>query len=203
MEIQALKRELRDLQKAVVLHHSPSPAPAEGNELSARLEVAHMVRILSQAKEEIAAIKHPLASDDRIQLATGHLDEIIMATEDSTESILAAAERIESQMREMGNLHPDDVAVATIGEKVADDVIKIFEACNFQDITGQRVTKVVHTMRFIEERIRALIGIWGREAFTNLPLPTETDDAEDQQLMNGPQLSGEAISQSEVDALFD
>ena len=76
------------------------------------------------------------------------------------------------------------------------------ESCNFQDLTGQRTTKVITTLRHIEERIVAMIGIWGIEAFEELPVPQSENDG-DEALLNGPAKAGEGISQADIDALFD
>ena len=91
-----------------------------------------------------------------------------------------------------------------------DQITAILEACNFQDITGQRITKVVKTVRFIEDRILAMIAIWGAQAFEDLPVRGDEDaeedgDAEpgDDALLQGPQLGNEGITQAEIDALFD
>ena len=68
-----------------------------------------------------------------------------------------------------------------------DAVVSIFEACNFQDITGQRIGKVVRTLDFIEERVVAMIQTWGPEAFAHLPHSFEVPVAEEAKLLNGPQ----------------
>ena len=46
-------------------------------------------------------------------------------------------------------------------EEIQERVISIFEACNFQDLTGQRISKVMGTMKFIEQHINAMMEIWG------------------------------------------
>ena len=52
-------------------------------------------------------------------------------------------------------------------------MIKIFEACNFQDLTGQRITKVVGTLKFIETHIVRMMEIWGGlEAFKDIEAET-------------------------------
>ncbi len=184
-------------------------APAGGAEaaaeeaMAARVEIAAMVRMISQAKNEIAAIRHPEAEDDRMAAATSQLDAIVLATETSTEDILSASEQIELLVRQMSGQHPEDEESVAMAEQVAGEIIKIFEACNFQDITGQRITKVVRTIRFIEEKILAMINIWGVEAFTDLPVAQDPDAEGDKALMNGPQLAGQAISQDDINALFD
>ena len=46
-------------------------------------------------------------------------------------------------------------------ESINDACMRIFEACSFQDITGQRITKVVSTLTYIEERLHGLQDAWG------------------------------------------
>ena len=182
---------------------APAAAAAVENDADVRIEIAQMVRSVARAKNEIAAIKHPMADDDRVKTASNELDAIVAATESATETILNANEQIENLVREITNFHAEDPDVAIRSEAIANHVIEILEACNFQDITGQRIQKVVKTLRFIEERILALISIWGVEAFTDLPVPDPDDGTnEDEQLMNGPQISG-GITQDEIDKLFD
>ena len=173
----------------------------EGMEV--RVEIAQMVRIITQAKQEIASIKHPMTDDDRMQAATSELDAIVLATETSTNDILAAAESIENLVRTISGRFPEDEKMEATVEQVAGEIIKIFEACSFQDITGQRTTRVVKTIKFIEERILAMIDIWGIDAFADLPVPEENEVSGDEALMSGPQLSGAGISQEDINAMFD
>ena len=37
----------------------------------------------------------------------------------------------------------------------------IYTACSFQDLTAQRTTRIVNTLRYLEGRIEAMIEIWG------------------------------------------
>ncbi len=207
LAIQELRDEIAELRERPIgspgQSNGSGESLAEDESLAARVEIAQMVRVIGRAKLEIAAIKHPGENDDRMQLAASELDAIVVATETSTQDILAASEQIETYVRSITGLHPDDDEVITIGDQIAGEIIKIFEACSFQDITGQRTTKVIKTIRFIESKILALINIWGVDAFLDLPteaLPrTEGDDA----LMNGPQLENQGITQKEINALFD
>ncbi len=106
-------------------------------------------------------------------------------------------------MRKLAALHPEDVELVNLGDQIANEIIKIFEACNFQDITGQRINKVIKTIRFIEGRILALINIWGVDAFLDLPVEIQSAAEGDDALMNGPQLENQGITQDEINALFD
>ncbi len=201
-----LLREIQALRHMVERGGAAAPGTAEGPEVDdsdVRIEIAQMVRSVAKAKNEIAAIKHPLAEDDRVKTASSELDAIVASTESATERILNANEQIEQLVREIANFHADDQDVTERSEAIANHIIDVMEACNFQDITGQRIQKVVKTLRFIEERILALISIWGVEAFTDLPIPDQKEGMdEDTALMNGPQISG-GITQDEIDALFD
>ncbi len=198
-EILALRHMVEQTPDAIA---GGATAPAI-DDADIRVEIAQMVRSVAKAKNEIAAIKHPMAEDDRVKTASNELDAIVAATESATERILHANEEIEKLVREIANFHADDTDVTERSEAIANHIIEVLEACNFQDITGQRIQKVVNTLRFIEERILALINIWGVEAFTDLPVPDAGAElTEDEQLMNGPQING-GITQDEIDKLFD
>ncbi len=208
LAIQELRGEIAELRQQQAkasrpADDTPSESLAEEESLAARIEIAQMVRTIGRAKIEIASIKHPDENDDRMQLAASELDAIVVATEASTEDVLAASEQIEIYVRKITGLHPDDEELGTLGDQIANEIIKIFEACNFQDITGQRTTKVIKTIRFIEEKILALINIWGVDAFLDLPVHTQPATDGDDALMNGPQLENEGITQDEINALFD
>ena len=208
LAIQDLRGEIAELRQQQAQTPRPADAAqaeplAEEESLAARIEIAQMVRMIGRAKIEIASIKHPRENDDRMQLAASELDAIVIATEASTEDVLGASEQIETYVRKITGLHPDDEEVATLGDQIANEIIKIFEACSFQDITGQRTNKVIKTIRFIEEKILALINIWGVDAFLDLPVHNQPAAGGDDGLMNGPQLKNEGITQDEINALFD
>ena len=204
--IQELREEVAGLRQAqtgrtVALSEDHS---ALKESLEVRVEIAQMVRMIGRAKLEIASIKHPMAEeDDRMKLAASELDAIVVATEASTQDILAASERMETLVRTITGLHPEDGDMTRLGDQMANEIIKIFEACSFQDITGQRINKVVKTIRFIEEKILAMINIWGAEAFIDLPVASDPSASGDDSLMNGPQLQNQGITQDEINALFD
>ncbi len=208
LAIQELRGEIGELRRQQAAAPSPidaaQPDPMDPDDfLAARIEIAQMVRVIGRAKIEIASIKHPSETDDRMQLAASELDAIVVATEISTEDVLGASERIETCVREIAGLYPDDEKLGIIGDQIAGEIIKIFEACNFQDITGQRTTKVIKTIRFIEARILALINIWGSDAFLDLPVNSQPGTDSDASLMNGPQMENQGITQDEINALFD
>src|SRR6201999_232351 len=95
---------------------------------------------------------------------------------------------------------------AQLTEEIQERVVSIFEACNFQDLTGQRIKKVMTTMRFIENHITVMMDIWGGVDAIKAHVPAQVDSrTEDEKLLNGPKLESDAgpASQDDIDALFD
>ncbi len=167
-----------------------------------RREMRDLRDYIRQTKTEIAAIKHPKAREDRIVSATYELDAIVGATESATHDILQQAEEIERLAERIRDNVTDELAV-NVADQISDATLRLFEACGFQDITGQRVAKVVRTLRYVEDRVLAIIRIWGEEEFGAVPLPQAQGSAGDEAaLLNGPQLAGAGIDQSAVDSLF-
>ncbi|WP_404422588.1 protein phosphatase CheZ [Thalassospira australica] len=188
--------------------HSNRPGASEPDRDDLELirkQIEEMNEHIHKAKMQIASLRHPKAEDDRLVNATTELDAIIKDTEMATHTILESAEQIDDLAMTLKNSAPNDF-VADHVEQIAFLVTKIFESCNFQDITGQRINKVVRTLEFVEERVHNMILIWGEDAFSDLPVPDDNDGMpknEDDDLLNGPQLEGEGISQDDIDKLFD
>lgn len=167
-------------------------------------ELSQLKDAISHMKMEIAALrsdKSPPAAWDK---ATCELDAVVRSTEAATHTILEASEQIDALL---AHLRPPqaDAATATGLDSIGEQVVRIFEACNFQDITGQRITKVVAAIKFIEGRIDRMIEILGGQgALSDVELPPEdvVVDA-DAALLSGPGLDIEPkISQDDIDRFF-
>ena len=119
--------------------------------------------------------------------------------------ILEAAESIDQAASALSKVNsPDQQKI--LSEEIQERVISIFEACNFQDLTGQRISKVMSTMKFIEKHIYDMMEIWGGVDAIKAHAPPIVDHREgDDRLLNGPKLDGDAghASQDDIDALFD
>ena len=82
-------------------------------------------------------------------------------------------------------------------------MMAIFEACTFQDLTGQRVTRVIQTIEVIEERIEVLCRMIENNQIT--PTASKVSDTEKRnkaRLVKGPANQGEGISQDAIDSMF-
>ena len=147
---------------------------------------------ITETKTEIADLR-PGEIKAQIPVAGDQLGAIVKSTELATNTIMEAAEEI---MAGSG----DDAAAHRAA--VEDACMRIFEACSFQDITGQRVTKVVKTLSHIDERLTTLLEALGAE-LADIPVEPENQPEGDAALMTGPALEGEGIDQDEVDALLN
>lgn len=166
------------------------------------LELKHLAEFIQDTKTEIAALRPDVVKSEYLPTAADELDAIVASTAKATNTIMDAA---------------DSISAAGNNPEITDAVTKIYEACTFQDITGQRITKVIKVLKVIEERIdRLLIAVGGSEALAMLdaagaPAGQNSIDAlfsaadqerSDAMLLNGPQLPANAASQDEIDALL-
>jgi len=159
---------------------------------------AELLRVLRREFEEITALQPEDESRSWIKTATGELDAIVTATEQATYDILGAAEEVQRLVHSL----PAESDIGTIRQSLENQVTSILTACSFQDITGQRTTKVVNAIRFLEERVNSMVAIWGTDKSSLRPTASAIVDARpDAHLLNGPALGG-GISQEQADALI-
>lgn len=162
-------------------------------------ELEDLAQYILAAKKEIAALLPDDITTTHLPTATDELDAIVGATEEATNNILQAVEIIEGLTAEMD---PEMAA------KVTDAVTQVYESCNFQDITGQRITKVVKALKHIENKVDALVAAFGdeirkyRDLHPQKPVADESRPTTDADLLNGPQLPDDAAKQAEIDALL-
>ncbi|MGE5547235.1 MAG: protein phosphatase CheZ [Solirubrobacterales bacterium] len=155
-------------------------------------EIESLADYIHAAKAEIAALRPGEISSEFIASATDELDAIVGATEAATNSIMDAAEHLEA-------LTP--VLDSEVAARLTEHTTAIFEACTFQDITGQRITKVVKMLKEIEGRVNSLVKAFGGETDSAEP-KAEKAVLTDEDLLNGPQLPQTAADQAEIDRLL-
>lgn len=169
-----------------------------------RMEITALARCIEETKTEITKLRDQRAEGDRLTAVTHELDAIVGATESATNGIMDIVEAVTSMVSEIQSQEKDSY-IRQLADDIQDKLMTVYEHCNFQDLTGQRITKVVNTMKFIEERIDHMMDIWGRDGFL---ISAEEDwlerrAEEEKRLLNGPQIGQKGISQDEIDALFD
>jgi len=165
-----------------------------------RRELETMAASIAQTRREIAAIRPEGPGNNRIVKATEELDFVVRSTEKATSEILGAAERILEIVAEL--------KAKGVDEPLCDELdthgTNLMMACSFQDLTGQRMTKVVNTLRYLETRVNTMIEIWGITAEDAAGLPDAAGGVRpDAHLLNGPAREGEGVAQDDIDRLLE
>ncbi|UGY05425.1 protein phosphatase CheZ [Bradyrhizobium quebecense] len=171
--------------------------------LKVELDLIHDA--ISRTKREIAVLHGKSFNGEEMAKVNGELGAVVGGTEQATQQILEAVEAIDQAATALANnVTPDQQK--RLSEDIQERVVSIFEACNFQDLTGQRISKVMQTMKFIEQHINEMMNIWGGVDAIKSHVPPIVDTREgDARLLNGPKLDGDAghASQDDIDAMFN
>ncbi|HEU0118646.1 MAG TPA: protein phosphatase CheZ [Alphaproteobacteria bacterium] len=150
--------------------------------------IEDLAKIIARARREVAALKPDNIKFDHIMPSHDELDAVVLATEEATNKIMDECEAITALTT---SCSPETAQALTAS------ITRIFEACNFQDITGQRITKVVNALKQIDYKIDAMLRALGEEAMaSSASVPSTTS------LLNGPQLPKHAPTQAEIDQMF-
>lgn len=153
-------------------------------------EVSAIAGHIEKTQIELDGLEPNGFAEQAIPEADEDLKEVVGATEKATETILESAERIMSA---------NDGNHEEYRQIVDEAVINIFEACCFQDITGQRINRVVETLTYISQHMTYITGVLtgGERIPVTAKMPRGND------LLQGPQSTDDAISQDDADSLFD
>ncbi len=168
-----------------------------------RGEIEDLADFIQATKAEIMMLAPEDIQDEHLPLATVELDAIVRATEDATHSIMEATERLENLA---------DGAEEETSEIVINATTQIYEACGFQDITGQRIGKVIGALKEVESKVEAIVSAFGDDDQTAreerrrqriLERERKLQQALDTgECLEGPELPDAASSQDDIDALF-
>lgn len=208
-QVAALARGPRQVDPAEIVEVVESVMASVSGDLSTvNHDLFHEIEALAgfirTAKAEVASLRPDEIKNRHLATAADELEVIVDQTEVATNSIVTAAETIEQLCEEME---------PALAEKVTKAVTAVYEACGFQDLTGQRIGKVVAALQHIEHRIEGLLQAFGTEfeaggqgdakpSPSPLGPPPGKAARPDEDLMSGPQKPGEAKTQDEIDALL-
>ena len=163
-----------------------------------RFDLVEMSKAISRTKAEIASIKPDADDHGKFGEASEELDSVVQATETATSDILACAERIQEMawtLREQG-------VESEVCDLLDANATAVYTACSFQDLTGQRTRKVIQVLRYLEDRINAMIGIWGLDGAMAAEAAEKRAVDSDKSLLNGPAKPGYGLDQADVDMVM-
>ena len=166
-----------------------------GDEL--RRELATVLDTIARNRRELAALIGA-SPERRMARAAGELGAAVAGMEMATQKILHQAEGIDECAHALTATLKDDYKRG-LAQDIQDHTVRIFEACNFQDIAGQRIAKVIETLNLIEQQLSVMLARCGGNA---APVPVKA--AAGSGLINGPKLDGDSghASQIDIDTMF-
>ena len=165
-------------------------------------EILNLIQYIHRLRSEIAGIAQGKNDHTAFDSMGGRLDAIVDSTAQATDTILSAMESVDGFVEQL-RAHPEPAEIDSLCDAISEKAMLALEACSFQDLTGQRINKVVGSMKFVEERVNAMAELCGRNEVQALAhewnLPEQIDDGV---VLEGPQNAGQGISQDDIDQLF-
>ena len=176
------------LKSYITTEHDPADM------LQLRLDILDMTQTIEQIKTEIANTDDDGSTISDAQL---ELNVVLDETEEATSSILSSAEKIQEIIWELKETDKDNPGF----DKIDELVTEVYMACSFQDLTGQRLRKVVGLTSDIEQRLKNMVSLWDADELLQYKQKDETKN-EDENLKNGPALPENAQEQGDIDAVL-
>ena len=157
---------------------------------------------MARGRQELAALHAGAGEEARLARARQALGAAAGNMEKATQQILKAAEAIDESARALHATLKNDYNRG-LTQDIVEHVVRIYEACNFQDLSGQHIGKAIDTLAFVEERVARMAGIWGEAPQPATPPAVDTRPV-GLALINGPKLEGDSghVDQTDVDNLF-
>ena len=173
----------------------PTPAAAEAHELSA------LANVVARNTRTLMALIND-GKDRRMARAAGELAAAVESMETATQKVLASVEAIDDCARVLVSALTDDYHHG-LAQDIQDHVVRIYEACNFQDLAGQRIGKVIATLVMVEEQLVVMIETSNSVAGGARP-DGAAGSRPSSDLLNGPRLDGAGghASQQDIDLMF-
>lgn len=206
-QLASLRADINDIQNKTEVSGTTEKETAVVERAIA--EVMSVNERISATKEEITALKTADEANTSISSATDELTEVVKTTEGAVNKILENAELIDAVVADLRSKipvgDPDDIEPDV--DKFESIGVELMTACSFQDITGQRIDKVVNALNFIEERLSKIVEIWNIEhesADKPAAVSAEGDAGKDKEMIDGPASDDTGgMSQDDIDKMFD
>lgn len=175
--------------------------PAPEARAPARDELTALRDVVARNTRTLMALIND-GKDRRMARAAGELAASVESMETATQKVLASVEAVDDCARVLVSALTDDYHHG-LAQDIQDHVVRVYEACNFQDLAGQRIGKVIATLVMVEEQLAAMIENCNYVTDAGRP-GTAAGSQPSGDLLNGPRLDGEGghASQQDIDVMF-
>ncbi len=170
--------------------------PADAGLQTLQRELAQVNDTIARNKRELSTLigerneRHMARAADELRAAVDGMDI-------ATQKILKSAEVADDSAKALAASAKTDFERG-LAQDIQDHVVQIYEACNFQDLAGQRISNVIATLTMIEDQVSSMLGRCDT-APARVAKPVKAGG-----LLNGPKLDGDPghASQHDIDAMF-
>lgn len=171
--LEKVKKALRDVlheEMGVICKGFPECKFYQNLAVEMESGIGAMYQEISELKKGLNASEEPIdtqqtidASEKLVSDASDQLEEIVKTTEGATNQIMDAVESCQERSERVVALVRENTEPA-VREELLDllaainqDYMNIITSCAFQDLTGQRVKKVVELIKHMEQQIIVLL----------------------------------------------
>jgi chemotaxis protein CheZ len=175
--------------------------PAPEAQVAPQHELSALHALVARNTRTLMALIND-GKDRRMARAAGELAVAVESMETATQKVLASVEAVDDCARVLVSALTDDYHHG-LAQDIQDHVVRVYEACNFQDLAGQRIEKVIATLVMVEEQLAVMI-----ENCSKITSAARLDTAAGSQpsgdLLHGPRLDGDGghASQQDIDLMF-
>jgi chemotaxis protein CheZ len=175
--------------------------PAPEAQVAPQHELSALHALVARNTRTLMALIND-GKDRRMARAAGELAVAVESMETATQKVLASVEAVDDCARVLVSALTDDYHHG-LAQDIQDHVVRVYEACNFQDLAGQRIGKVIATLVMVEEQLAVMI-----ENCSKITSAARLDTAAGSQpsgdLLHGPRLDGDGghASQQDIDLMF-
>ena len=167
--------------------------------LGLEAEIALIHESTARNKRELTVLIGD-GQERRLSRAGDELSAAVDAMRGATDAILSLAEAADDSARTLAASLQDEFKRG-LAQDIQDQIVKIYETCNFQDIAGQHIGKVIRMLASVEEQLGVILArCSGMHAVTQpFAAPATGND-----LLNGPKISGDTghATQHDIDRMF-
>lgn len=192
-----MQRKLFRIEQMMAPRRPVPPAHRSSGEAAPAFGLSSIHDVIGRQRRELAALigDH---HERRLARACDELGAAVAGMDKAAQSVLGFAEHIDESARSLTATLKGDYERG-LAHDIQDHVVRIYEACNFQDLAGQRIAKVMAMLETIERQIAGMLAHCDRGS----PLPVGAAKSNGG-LINGPKLDGDKghADQSDIDAIF-
>lgn len=199
--------EVKDLLQAV---RDLFEGKFEGEDIKLYGELGDLAKFINAARKELRDFAPHSLADKDIPDASDQLDAIVNQTEQATRTIMDSLEQLQTNQQRIIDrlisheppLNEDILAGVDDAMTESESIItQVYEACTFQDLTGQRIMKIVKTLKEIERQVLRMVVVFGLNQ-NKVDEETRKVLEEEANLLEGPQLPGQSLDQEDIDDIL-